>query len=118
MKQMKNVKKLKGPMQKVTKGLKKFDDIQDRVTTVADGVTDGITAMTDLTEAVSGVILAGNMHGSMRMCFAATRINLWMGTCCVDSFRWWICAGTSCICAGTIPSSLRPYQGTHCSSRV
>ena len=59
MKQMKNVKKLKGPMQKVTKGLKKVDDIQDRVTTVADGVTDGITAMTDFTEAVSGAFPAG-----------------------------------------------------------
>ena len=69
MKQMKNLKKLKGPVQKINKGLKKLDDIQDRVTTVTDGVTDGITAMTDLTEAVSGVIPAGNMHGSMCMCF-------------------------------------------------
>ena len=56
-------------MQKVTKGLKKLDDIQDRVTTITDGVTDGITAVTNLTEAVSGAFPAGaggefNMHGS------------------------------------------------------
>ena len=115
---MKQMKNMRAPCKRLTKGLKKFDDIQDRVTTITDGVTDGITAVTDFTEAVSGAFPAGaggefNMHGStsmiVYMCFVMD------GHMHVELNN----AGGGYVQEpGAYVQEPSPRPGTHCSSKV